>query len=236
MQIRERLSALSWPTLNAEISSRGYSLITNLLSRDECDFLVSLYDRQELFRKTVVMERHRFGKGEYKYFTYPLPELVQIIRETTYGFLVPVANQWMKELRMSQEYPGSLGELLEICKRENQEKATALILKYGPGGFNTLHQDLYGRIYFPFQIVLFLNEVGNDYVGGEFVLTEQLPRAQSRATVLKPQLGDMLIFTTNFRPIMGTRGYYRATMKHGVSEIRTGIRHTLGIIFHDATA
>ena len=182
------------------------------------------------------MERHRFGLGEYKYFQYPLPELLQNLRTELYPYLVPVANQWMEALKMGKTFPVTHSALLEECARHGQLKPTPLILKYGKGGFNTLHQDLYGEVYFPLQCVLFLNEPGIDYTGGEFVLTQQTPRAQSRAIVLTPKKGDMLIFTTSFRPVQGSRGYYRATIKHGVSEVLRGERHTLGIIFHDAVS
>ena len=180
------------------------------------------------------MERYRFGLGEYKYFNYPLPNLIQNIRENIYPKLAPIANAWMKVLNIHKIFPNTHQELLKQCNDNNQTKATVLILKYGKGGYNTLHQDLYGEIYFPIQTVLFLNEPDEDFTGGEFVLTQQTPRAQSKAIVLKPKKGDMLIFTTNFRPVKGTKGYYRVNMKHGVSAIHSGERHTLGIIFHDA--
>ena len=182
------------------------------------------------------MERYRFGKGEYKYFDYPLPKVIQELRETVYGRLSPIANQWMKSLKIDNLFPNSLQDLLKQCQANGQKKPTPLLLKYGAGGFNTLHQDLYGDVYFPIQTVFFLNEPDQDFTGGEFVLTQQTPRAQSKAIVIKPKKGDMLVFTTNFRPIKGTREYYRANMKHGVSEIKSGERHTLGIIFHDALA
>jgi len=180
------------------------------------------------------MERYRFGSGEYKYFNYPLPNLIQRIRTGIYPKLAPIANAWFKALNIEKVFPDTHQELLQQCNQNNQLKATVLILKYGKGGHNTLHQDLYGDIYFPIQTVLFLSEPGEDFTGGEFVLTQQTPRAQSKAIVLKPGKGDLLAFTTNFRPVKGTKGYYRANMKHGVSEIHEGERYTLGIIFHDA--
>jgi hypothetical protein len=182
------------------------------------------------------MERYRFGLGEYKYFNYPLPTIIQTLRETIYPKLSPIANLWMKVLNIDKLFPETFEELQSLCHQNNQRKPTPLILKYGKGGFNTLHQDLYGEVYFPIQTVLFLNEPDEDYTGGEFVLTQQTPRAQSKAIVLKPKKGDMLVFTTNFRPIKGARGYYRVNMKHGVSEVISGERHTLGIIFHEATS
>jgi len=180
------------------------------------------------------MERYRFGLGEYKYFQYPLTDLITEIRERIYKYLAPVANKWMEFLKIDTRYPDNHEALQKLCAAGGQELPTALILKYGKGGFNTLHQDLYGDIYFPMQAVLFLNQPEEDYTGGEFVLTEQIPRAQSKANVLKPERGDMLIFTTNFRPVKGSKGYYRVNMKHGVSPLHSGERHTLGIIFHDA--
>ena len=179
------------------------------------------------------MERHRFGLGEYKYFKYPLPDLIQTIRTGIYPKLAPIANVWMKMLNIERHFPDTIDDLQKLCYDHNQTKPTVLILKYGKGGHNTLHQDLYGEIFFPFQLVFFLNEPEDDYTGGEFVLTEQIPRAQSKV-VLKPRKGDMLIITTNFIPIKGSKGYFQAQMKHGVSEVHNGERHVLGIIFHDS--
>lgn len=180
------------------------------------------------------MERYRFGLGEYKYFNYPLPNIIQTIRTTIYPKLAPIANAWFRVLNIDRQFPLSHAELLQQCHENGQQKATVLILKYGKGGFNTLHQDLYGDVYFPIQVVLMLNEPDKDFTGGELVLTQQIPRAQSKAIVVKPKKGDALVFTTNFKPEKGTRGYYRVNMKHGVSEVKSGERHTLGIIFHDA--
>jgi hypothetical protein len=205
-----------------------------MLTDKDCVDLKANYYKADFFRKTVVMERYRFGVGEYKYFNYPLPEHIQQIRTDIYPHLAHIANAWFKALKINRQFPSKHTEFLQQCRKSNQQKATVLILKYSKGGFNTLHQDLYGEIYFPIQAVLFLNEPDKDYTGGEFVLTEQIPRAQSKVIVLKPKKGDMLIFTTNFRPVKGTRGYYRVHMKHGVSEVHSGERHTLGIIFHDA--
>lgn len=199
-----------------------------------CDEFIEKYNDPGTYRKTVVMERHRFGLGEYKYFDYPLPELVQSVREEFYPKLAPIANEWMRQLRIDKQFPDSFDGLQNLCRDNNQTRPTPLILKYGSGGYNTLHQDLYGEVYFPIQLAFFLNERDEDYTGGEFVLTEQIPRAQSKAIVLRPRKGDMIIFTTNFRPVKGSKGYYRVNMKHGVSEILSGERHTLGVIFHDA--
>jgi hypothetical protein len=173
--------------------------------------------------------------GEYKYFSYPLPILVRSLRERFYTPLVPVANEWMERLGIENRYPGELNEFLSTCHSKSQMRPTPLVLRYESGGYNTLHQDIYGEIFFPFQVVFMLTQPGRDYEGGELVFVEQLPRAQSRAEVVIPQLGDAVIFTTNFRPVKGSRGYYRASMKHGVSPVKRGVRYTMGIIFHDAS-
>ncbi|WP_394758843.1 2OG-Fe(II) oxygenase [Flavobacterium sp.] len=229
-----RILDINWQIVTEEMHEKGYAIIPKLISSEQCTELIIEYNNPNSYRKTVVMERYRFGLGEYKYFNYPLPNLIQNIRESVYPKLVPIANVWMKVLNIPTIFPQTHQQLLKQCNDNNQTKATVLILKYGKSGHNTLHQDLYGDVYFPIQTVLFLNEPDEDFTGGEFVLTQQTPRAQSKATVLKPRKGDMLIFTTNFRPIKGSKGYYRVNMKHGVSEIHSGERHTLGIIFHDA--
>lgn len=225
---------INWESVVEEMHDKGFAVVPKLLTSDQCTELINGYNDSATYRKTVVMERYRFGLGEYKYFNYPLPNLIQDIREAVYSKLSPIANAWMNALNIDIVFPDTHQELLKWCHENNQTKATVLILKYGTGGHNTLHQDLYGAVYFPIQAVLILNEPDLDYTGGEFVLTQQTPRAQSKTIVLKPKKGDMLIFTTNFRPVKGVKGYYRATMKHGVSEIHSGERHTLGIIFHDA--
>jgi len=232
--IKQRLADVDWESVAESMHAKGYAHVPGPLAAVDCDELIAHYDEPKFYRKTITMERYRFGLGEYKYFNYPLPAILQTIRETVFPELAPVANQWMEWLGMNQRFPDSLAELHALCHKNGQTKPTVLILKYGEGGHNTLHQDLYGEIFFPMQLVLFLNEPEKDYTGGEFVLTQQTPRAQSKAIVLKPRRGDMLLFTTNFRPVKGTRGFYRAGMRHGVSEVHTGSRHTLGIIFHDA--
>jgi hypothetical protein len=232
--IIERIENLDWTGVREQMNQTGYALLPKVLGSDECDALITQYHHQELFRKTVVMERYRFGLGEYKYFSYPLPGMIQSIRETVYPKLAPLANNWMKVLNIDTTFPETFDGLQALCHANHQTKPTVLVLKYGAGGHNTLHQDLYGDLFFPIQLVLFLNEPDEDYTGGEFVLTQQTPKAQSKAMVLRPAKGDMLLFTTNFRPVKGTKGYYRVNMKHGVSEVHTGVRHTLGIIFHDA--
>jgi len=230
----DKVNRVDWQKVAEDLHDKGYAMIPRFLADSQCQYLIKGYDNLYGYRKTVVMERYRYGLGEYKYFDYPLPEIVQAIRGNVYPYLVPVANAWMKTLKIDKQFPNTLKQLSKQCAAENQLKSTALILKYGKGGFNTLHQDLYGEVYFPMQAAVFLNEPGIDYTGGEFVLTEQVPRAQSKAIVLNPNKGDMLIFTTKFRPVKGTRGYYRANMRHGVSELHSGKRFTLGVIFHDA--
>ena len=233
--ITQKIEDAAWGSITEEMHQNGYAILPGLLAEDQCEALKSEYDNPKLYRKTVLMARHRFGLGEYKYFNYPLPDLIQTIRTYIYPHLAPIANTWFRALKMETQFPSEHSELLRECHQNGQQKATALILKYGKGGFNTLHQDLYGDVYFPIQIVLFLNEPDRDYIGGEFVLTQQVPRVQSKAIVLKPRKGDALIFTTNFKPEKGAKGY-RVNMKHGVSEVKSGSRHTLGIIFHDAVS
>jgi hypothetical protein len=228
------IGQMDWPSITNEMHNKGFAIIPAFLDDAQCEEFIQNYHNPNAYRKTVVMERYRFGLGEYKYFNDPLPEPIQSIRENIYPKLVTVANGWMEALNIDTKFPDTFHELRSLCHANNQSKTTVLILKYTKGGYNTLHQDLYGDIYFPIQTVLFLNEPDVDYTGGEFILTEQIPRAQSKAIVLKPKKGDMLIFTTKFRPVKGTNGYYRINMKHGVSEVRSGERHTLGIIFHDA--
>lgn len=233
--LKKELATTDWQSVSESMNEKGYAIIPKILSDEQCNELIQEYNNENLYRKTVLMERYRFGLGEYKYFDYPLPKIIQTLRETIYPKLSPIANLWMKVLNIDKIFPETFEELQWLCHQNNQLKPTPLILKYGKGGFNTLHQDLYGDVYFPIQTVLFLNEPDKDFTGGEFVLTQQTPRAQSKAIVLKPKKGDMLIFTTNFRPIKGTKGYYRVNMKHGVSEVIKGERHTLGVIFHEAT-
>ena len=232
--IVQRISNIDWQKTTLQMHEKGYAIAHNLLTSTECESLIKNYDSQSSYRKTISMERYRFGLGEYKYFSYPLPVLLETIRKEVYIKLSPIANTWMEELKIETQFPTNFDKLQKLCHANNQSKPTVLILRYGKGGHNTLHQDLYGSIFFPIQAVLFLNEPGKDYTGGEFVLTQQTPRAQSKAIVLEPGKGDMLLFTTNFRPVKGSKGYYRVNMKHGVSELHSGERHTVGIIFHDA--
>jgi uncharacterized protein len=230
----DKIAEIDWQRVTGELNQKGYAMVPQFLPNQSCEEMIQKYNDSDLYRKTIAMERHSFGLGEYKYFKYPLPDLIQTVRGAIYPKLAPIANAWMKMLNVEKQFPDTFDELQRLCHDKKQTKPTVLILKYDKGGYNTLHQDIYGDIFFPFQLVFFLNKPDDDYTGGEFVLTQQIPRAQSKAIVLRPHKGDMLIITTNFRPIKGSKGYYRAQMKHGVSEVHNGERHTLGIIFHDA--
>jgi hypothetical protein len=228
------INSLDWKAIRGELHDNGFVQVSGVLNAEECAVLRDAYKDPGRYRKTIQMERYRFGRGEYKYFGYPLPDLISTLKETVYEQIAPVANEWMSELQLDTRFPATLEEMKQRCQDAGQTKPTVLILRYETGGFNTLHQDLYGEVYFPLQMVFVLDQVDTDFTGGEFVLTEQIPRAQSKANVLRPHQGDMLIFTTNFRPVKGARGYYRVNMKHGVSPLRSGVRHSLGIIFHEA--
>ncbi len=229
------LTAINWSSITTSLNERGYALIPGFLLKGDCNTLAGMYKDPTLYRNVINMQRYRFGKGEYKYFKYPLPSMIQALREELYSPLAAIANDWMQQLSIETRFPMKHEDLLEQCKEHGQVRPTPLILNYQAGGYNTLHQDLYGEVYFPFQILFMLSQKGTDYEGGEFVVTEQVPRAQSKANVLTPNQGDAVIFTTNFRPVKGSRGYYRANMKHGISEVKSGERYALGIIFHDAT-
>ncbi|HYC85099.1 MAG TPA: 2OG-Fe(II) oxygenase [Chryseosolibacter sp.] len=228
------ISELNWLLIQQSLNDRGYARVPGLLSTDECEAVKALYPQGEIYRNVIDMRRYRFGQGEYKYFAYPLPPVVREIRQQFYPHLAAIGNEWMQLLGEEKIFPHAHEELLDACHRAGQKRPTPLILKYGTGGYNTLHQDLYGDVYFPFQVLLLLSDAATDFTGGEFVIVEQVPRAQSRAHVIHLSRGDALIFTTNFRPARGTRGYYRATMKHGISELHKGERYALGVIFHDA--
>ena len=234
MTIQERLAKLDWKAIEASLWQRGYAKIDALITVEECDALVALYSKEQLFRSRIDMKRYRFGEGEYKYFTYPLPPLVQTLREEIYPHLAVTANAWAQALGQSELYPLSHDKLLAFCRRHRQTKATPLLLRYGAGDYNCLHQDLYGEVAFPLQLTIFLSRPGHDFSGGEFLLVEQRPRAQSRGEVLAPEQGAIVIFATRYRPVPGTRGNYRVNMRHGVSTVRSGSRFTLGVIFHDA--
>ncbi|MEO5976613.1 MAG: 2OG-Fe(II) oxygenase [Chryseolinea sp.] len=228
------IEAMDWSTIRNELNEKGFSILRGVLSPDECLHLSGMYTDTFMYRNIINMQRYRFGKGEYKYFNYPLPPVIQSLREIFYKPLSSLANEWMTNLGSATKFPEDHWQLLDLCKVNQQLRPTPLILRYETGGYNTLHQDLYGDVYFPFQVLFVLTQVGRDHEGGELVLTEQVPRAQSKAEVIRPDQGDAVIFTTNFRPVRGIRGYYRAKMKHGISEVKSGIRYALGIIFHDA--
>lgn len=232
--IKQQIESIDWPALTGALHESGYGIVPGFLRPEQCRDMIELFDTEQGYRKTVQMERYRFGAGTYKYWHYPLPELVQSLRENLYPNLAPIANEWAKRLNMEERFPDCFADLQTACRNSGQLKPTPLILRYETGGYNTLHQDLYGDVYFPLQAACFLSDPNKDYSGGEFILVEQIPRAQSKAIVLTPQQGDMIIFTTRFRPVKGVRGYYRATMKHGVSPLHRGQRYALGIIFHDA--
>jgi len=221
-------------TLEADLDSQGCALIEKLLSPEECRTVAALYPEDRFFRSTVHMARHGFGLGEYRYFRYPLPDRLAELRTTLYRRLAPVANRWNERMGIERRYPSEHKDFLAECHEAGQLRPTPLLLRYGPGDYNCLHQDLYGEMVFPLQVAILLSELGEDFTGGEFVLTEQRPRMQSRAEVVPLRQGDAVAFAVNQRPARGSRGDYRVTMRHGVSRIRTGSRHTLGIIFHDA--
>jgi hypothetical protein len=217
--------------MEATLDREGWAVLGGLLDPAQCRALVALYDDDARFRSKVVMARHGFGRGEYKYFAYPLPPLVAELRETFYPRLVPIANRWNERLKSDMRFPPAHRAFLERCHDAGQTRPTPLLLKYGPGDYNCLHQDLYGEHVFPLQVAILLSK---GFAGGEFVLTEQRPRMQSRACVVPLSQGDGVVFAVNHRPVEGARGPYRVAMRHGVSALRSGARHTLGIIFHDA--
>jgi uncharacterized protein len=218
----------------SELEETGHGLIAGLVDAEECARLAALYDEPGRFRSRVIMARHGFGRGEYQYFDHPLPRRIRTLRSSLYTALAPVANRWMESLGESHRYPASLETYLETCHALGQTRPTPLLLRYGPGDFNCLHQDLYGAEAFPFQVTVLLSRPELDFTGGEFVLTQQRPRMQSRVEVVPLGQGDAVVFAVNERPVRGSRGIYRVRMRHGVSEVRSGRRHTLGIIFHDA--
>jgi hypothetical protein len=232
--IKERVAALDWQRIASELNERGCATSGALLTPSECAKLVAGYDDDGLFRSQVIMARHGFGRGEYKYYAYPLPEPIASLRTSLYPYLAAVANDWEKSLGQEKRYPEEHQPFLETCHRAGQKRPTPLLLKYGAGDFNCLHQDLYGDLAFPLQAAFLLSRPGEDFTGGEFVLTEQRPRMQSRVEVAPLQQGEAVIFAVNHRPVRGMRGVYRVAMRHGVSRLRSGHRFTLGIIFHDA--
>ena len=233
--LAERIAALPWPTLSEALDAHGNALVPGLLSGEECAALTARYDEQAAFRSRVVMSRYGFGSGEYKYYAYPLPAVVQDLRAAFYPRLVATANRWNEILDNPVRYPASHADFLARCHEAGQQRPTPLMLKYGSGDYNCLHQDLYGEHVFPLQVAILLSQPGRDFSGGEFVLTEQRPRQQSRAEVVPLQQGDAVVFAVSHRPVSGARGSHRVTLRHGVSRVRSGRRFTLGLIFHDAT-
>lgn len=233
--ISNRVANFDWNAITAQLSASGFALTGPVLTAGECEELISLYADEKKFRSQVDMERFRFGKGDYKYFSNPLPEIVQQLRESTYPYLARIANEWRLALgEKSPAFPRTHGEFLDRCRRAGQFLPTPLMLHYEAGGYNCMHQDLYGEIAFPLQLVVMLGQQGRDWEGGEFVLLENVPRAQSRVQVLTADEGHGIIFTTRYRPAKGNRGFFRVALKHGVSQVRKGTRFTLGIIYHDA--
>jgi hypothetical protein len=232
--ITQRINALDWRTIEQDLDLYGCAVVPGLVTAQECDALTALYPRDDLYRSRVVMARHGFGRGEYKYFDYPLPDLIGALRTTLYPHLAPVANRWNRAMNIDVRYPARHADFIRRCHDAGQVRPTPLILQYGEGDYNCLHQDLYGEHVFPLQVAILLSEPGRDFTGGEFVMTEQRPRMQSRAEVVPLAQGDAVIFTVNSRPVQGTRGPYRVNLRHGVSRLRSGRRHTVGVIFHDA--
>jgi hypothetical protein len=234
MEIKERLAALDWPAIEQSLWQHGYAKTPPVLTPDECAALIAMYPERERFRSRVEMERFRFGVGDYQYFAAPLPPLVDALRTHAYPPLAAIANAWGTVLGNDTPHPSTLGELQAVCRRRGQTKPTPLLLHYEAGGYNCLHQDLYGDVVFPLQITAFLSRPGVDYDGGDFLLVEQRPRAQSRGDAIAPAQGELVIFATRHRPVKGTRGWHRTVLRHGVGTIRRGTRYTLGVIFHDA--
>jgi hypothetical protein len=234
ISIGERVAAIRWDAMTQDLDAYGCATTGPLLQRDECDALAAMYVSDEPFRSRVIMARHGFGRGEYKYFAYPLPPLVAVLRELLYPQLAAIANRWNEALGVDTRFPQRHEDFLARCRASGQTKPTPLILQYGPGDYNCLHQDVYGENVFPLQIAFLLSEPAHDFSGGEFVLSEQRPRMQSRAEVVRLCQGEGVIFPVRHRPVQGTKGVYRVNMRHGVSRLRSGRRHTLGIIFHDA--
>ncbi len=232
--IDARLDAIDWVGAHADLDAQGWTIVRGLLTRTEADQVSGLYEQDAGFRSHVIMARHGFGRGAYKYFSYPLPPLIQALRTAAYPRLAPIANQWQERMGKDTHFPADHAGFLERCHRAGQVRPTPLLLEYNAEDYNCLHRDLYGEHVFPLQIAILLDQPGDDFDGGEFVMTEQRPRMQSRAMVLPLAKGDAAIFAVHSRPMKGTRGYYQVKMNHGVSKVRSGQRHTVGVIFHDA--
>lgn len=232
--LRERIGRINWNRVYESLNQSGCALTGALLTPSQCEELSALYDHRENFRSRIEMARFRFGVGEYKYFAEPLPDAVQELRESLYPRLAPLANEWMSALGDGAPFPPSLAEFLAVCDRAGQSKPTPLLLRYEAGGYNCMHQDIYGDVVFPIQLTCVLSRRGTDYAGGEFLVVEQRPRAQSRGEAVVLEQGEGILFATRYRPAKGLRGYYRMNVRHGVSTIRSGRRFSLGIIFHNA--
>jgi hypothetical protein len=233
--VARRVDALAWERVAQDLDAHGCARVEGLLGADACEALAGLYPLEDRFRSRVVMARHGFGRGEYRYFRYPLPELVSALRTALYPRLAPLANRWHEALGSEVRFPAEHAAYLARCHRAGQRRPTPLLLRYGAGDYNCLHQDLYGEHVFPIQATILLSAPGRDFTGGEFVLTEQRPRMQSRAEVVALAQGDAVLFAVHHRPLRGARGVYRVNLRHGVSRLRSGLRYALGLIFHDAT-
>ncbi|MGP0593996.1 2OG-Fe(II) oxygenase [Nitrospira sp. T9] len=232
--ILERVNAIDWGQVSGDLDAEGSAVTERLLTSKECENLAMVYSRPEIFRSRIVMSRHNFGRGEYQYFRYPLPDLIEQLRNATYPHLVPVANRWNAAMGIEIRFPKRHEDFLARCRHSGQDKPTPLMLKYETDDYNCLHQDLYGEHVFPLQLAILLSDPQKDFTGGEFVMTEQRPRMQSRLIVVPIRQGDGLIFAVHHRPVRGGRGWYRVNLRHGVSRVRSGQRYTVGIIFHDA--
>ena len=232
--VSERVEKLDWERVWQELDAQGGVMIGRLLSPDESQSLAALYPKDDIFRSRVVMARHGFGRGEYKYFRYPLPDLIAGLRTAIYPHLVPIANRWNEAMGIDVRYPEEHADFIERCRQAGQDRPTPLLLQYGADDYNCLHQDLYGEHVFPLQLTILLSRPDKDFSGGEFVMTEQRPRMQSRPLVVPLRQGDGVVFAVHNRPVQGTRGMYRVNLRHSVSRVRSGHRHTVGIIFHDA--
>ena len=233
-EIPSRIQAIDWAGVSRNLDSQGHAVIERLLWPDEGRAIAALYSKDDLFRSRVIMAKHGFGRGEYKYFSYPLPELIADLRTATYSRLVPIANRWNDAMGSDIRYPDRHAEFIKRCHSAGQVRPTPLLLRYEAGDYNCLHQDLYGEHVFPLQLAILLSEPGRDFTGGEFVMTEQRPRMQSRAMVVPLRQCDAVVFAVHNRPVQGQRGVYRVNLRHGVSVVHSGRRHTVGIIFHDA--
>ena len=234
MMLAQKIAAIDWQQVGKSLDDNGFAKVDRIISAEHCNQLGKLYHHDELFRATIDMHRHGFGRGQYRYFDYPLPDTIELMRHAFYQNLVPIANRWYENLRNPQQWPNSLDQFLALCRESGQTRPTPLLLRYGDGDYNRLHQDNYGQLFFPIQAVILLSRPSLDFHGGEFVLVEQRPRSQSRAIVIEPHQGDIVFFPVRERPCLDSKRPYRLQMRHGVSEVSFGNRNTLGIIFHDA--